>query len=403
MTDPYTPAALAAGRIRLAITRLLGQYPFHARVVERFRLEASEAVATMGVTATANGVRLLFSPSFVLGLPADQFGGALLHEVLHVVLGHLTIDAADYSDQWALTVALEASVNEFVREPLPAGVIRPEDFDLPPMESSPERYRRLERVTRRDAIGAPSAFVDGEPPGQPSVLDDHGLWAEAQEDLNATRAAIDDLIHEAALEGGGLPTELLRAAFPRIGSQAGNGVYVLTAKRQGGLPWQQLLRFYAGQILEPKPSYNRPPRRFPHLVGMVPGHRHSGVRAAVVAIIDTSGSISDDSLEAIDGELARLNRSHPVQVVEADCEVHRVFRYRGRLEQVNGRGGTDFGPALEPSFLRPLRPGLVIYFTDGHGPAPEERPAWPLIWCLLPGGLPPAPWGKVIHMAGANA
>lgn len=137
----YSSAQLAEGRIRQATARLLAKFPFYAYVLEQFKMIASPSVGTMGVTATREKVILLFNPEFVLRLPASQLGGVLLHEVLHVVLGHLTLDPANYPDQWALTVASEISVNEFVHEPLPPGAIRLEQFPrLPPLESTDERY-----------------------------------------------------------------------------------------------------------------------------------------------------------------------------------------------------------------------------------------------------------------------
>src|SRR5207253_2416458 len=104
-------------------------------------------------------------------------------------------------------------------------------------------------------------------------------------------------------------------------------------------------------------------------------------------------------LEQIDSELARLSRSASVHIVECDSAVQRVYPYRSRLETVQGRGGTDFRPALERTFLRPLQPDLIVCFTDGRGPAPEVGPPCPLIWCQTPGGERPAPWGRVIKMA----
>ena len=37
----------------------------------------------------------------------------------------------------------------------------------------------------------------------------------------------------------------------------------------------------------------------------------------------------------------------------------------------------------------------MVYFTDGFGPAPAEPPPVPVVWCLVPCGQPPAPWGRV--------
>jgi predicted metal-dependent peptidase len=86
-------------------------------------------------------------------------------------------------------------------------------------------------------------------------------------------------------------------------------------------------------------------------------------------------------------------------VVECDTKVQKVYRYRRRLQQVRGRGGTDFRPPLERAFLAKLRAELVIYFTDGDGEAPSKPPSCPLIWCLTEGGESPAAWGQVVRMA----
>jgi predicted metal-dependent peptidase len=403
MSSPYTSSHLATGLIKRACARLAGKYPFHARVLEKFTLVASNSLETMGVTAKNDRVTLLFNPEFTLSLKPDVLIGVLLHEVHHVVLGHLTLGPADYPDEWAFTVALEVSVNEFITEPLPSGVVLLEHFPmLPPMESSQQRYRRLERQTARMPISGPGgavmagAGVRKGAAGQGGVvIDDHSIWGDLSDD---TKQAIADLMQQAALEAGGMPVELLRACR-MAGTETLGNVSVLVGDRPGCLDWRQLLRRYTGRILQPGPTFTRPPRRFPDLVGVWPGQKRVDSRASVVAIIDTSGSITDEILEQIDGELYRLSRSHTVQVVECDCVVHRVYRYSGRLKMVQGRGGTDFHPPLAPAFLRPLHPDLIIYFSDGIGPAPGKGPKCPLIWCLTPDGEPPARWGRVIRMA----
>ena len=136
-----------------------------------------------------------------------------------------------------------------------------------------------------------------------------------------------------------MPRELLDALG--IGTMADEMEHALQGGRQGQLDWRRLSRHYLGQVLQPRPVFHRPPRRFPHLVGILPGQRYSTVRPSIVAVIDTSASITTEVLEEIDGELRRLNRTHIVQVVECDCEIKRVAPYYRRLELVTGRGGTD--------------------------------------------------------------
>jgi predicted metal-dependent peptidase len=116
-----------------------------------------------------------------------------------------------------------------------------------------------------------------------------------------------------------------------------------------------------------------------------------------MAVIDTSGSITPELLELINAELASLAGDYRVTVVECDVKIHRVYPYR-KIREVQGRGGTDFTPPFKPAFLRQHRPDLVIYFTDGFGPAPERAPRIPTIWCLTPIGERPCKWGRVIQM-----
>ena len=129
-----------------------------------------------------------------------------------------------------------------------------------------------------------------------------------------------------------------------------------------------------------------PPVGSPTWSASCQGNAAKAERPRVMAVIDTSGSITPELLESISAELALLARHHAVLVVECDAMVHAVYEYLGPLRAVHGRGGTDFRPPLVRNFLRKHRPDLVVYFTDGFGPAPEQGPQVPLAWCLVPGG-----------------
>lgn len=144
-------------------------------------------------------------------------------------------------------------------------------------------------------------------------------------------------------------------------------------------------------------TVSRPPRRFPDLVGIVPGKHRRGEPPKIMAVVDTSGSITPELLELIDAELRLLARHYAVVVVECDAEIHAVYDYRP-LGSVSGRGGTDFRPPFDREFLQKHRPDLVVYFTDGRGPAPDQKPGVRVVWCLVPGEEPPAEWGRVIRM-----
>ena len=65
----------------------------------------------------------------------------------------------------------------------------------------------------------------------------------------------------------------------------------------------------------------------------------------------------------------------------------------------SGGGGTSLIPPFEYVAANlDKNPECLIYFTDGFGPAPILPPDYPVIWVLLPEGVPPAKWGEVVYM-----
>lgn len=269
----------AGGRIRLAVERAASRYPFHAKVLERFAVRPRPAVGTMAVTAAGDDVLLLFNAGFVHSITLDELVGVLLHEVHHVVLGHVLADPAEFPDWWARVVAEEATANEFVAEPLPGTPILLAQFPgLLPMESTRRRYGRLRRHTQRFSLaglnGTAQVAAGAGAPGPGAVLDDHGVWAEALADRERAAAAVRAAVHDAAAEVGAeaVPANLRAAlAAMGVGRMAGDGRYALNGTGTGSLPWGRLLRRYAGRHLRPRPDFRRPPRRFPRLVEVVPG------------------------------------------------------------------------------------------------------------------------------------
>ncbi len=138
----------------------------------------------------------------------------------------------------------------------------------------------------------------------------------------------------------------------------------------------------------------------PDLIGILPAQCRLAIKPVVMAIIDTSDSMVVALLEIIDAELKRLARDYQVTIVECDAVVQTYYSYHGSLKVVHGRGGTDLRPPFEAQFLAKIRPDVIVYFTDGDGPAPDRPPLIPVVWCLTPFGFRPAAWGREIRMAG---
>jgi predicted metal-dependent peptidase len=190
--------------------------------------------------------------------------------------------------------------------------------------------------------------------------------------------------------------ELIEKA--RRGNAAGRALAAVHLAETATVPWQKVLRRFVGRQTFFQPSYLRPSRRFPELVGILPGSTRRPGKPRVLAVIDTSGSITDALLGQIARELASVGASREVVIVECDALIQRIYPFKGELRDVRGRGGTDLRPPFERAVLGKIRPDLVVYFTDGEGPAPVEAPRMPVLWCLTPGAKAPVTWGQSVWM-----
>jgi predicted metal-dependent peptidase len=161
-------------------------------------------------------------------------------------------------------------------------------------------------------------------------------------------------------------------------------------------------------------TYSRPCRRqavygfgpgrpiLPDMVQPVP-------RVAIA--VDTSGSMSPrelaDAVCEADGILKAIGASATFIACDATVGALREVRTRREvLAALVGGGGTDFRPVFEAvEKLRP-RPEVVVFATDGQGPAPARPPAGvKTVWLLVGRGAQKPwfptgtqPWGEFVEI-----
>lgn len=388
-----TSTIAAVNAIVAARRRLIHKYPFHARFAAQWALSELASIETVGVTIRSGTIHLLFNPAFVLSCSAPELGAVLLHEIHHLLFGHLWMKPSEYPDGRALVIAQEVSVNEFVREPFPLRPVLLADYpQLPPNEDTVRRYQRL--------------ASDSDQAEEPKTLDDHSQWADAGRSPTTSKAVVKVAVEETVTsmsdeEVGQIDEQTIDAVADLVaGNRSGSSIERIERIRssQQDLPWRQLLRDFVRQGGEPQPTFMRAPRRFPAMLGTVPGRTRRPNRASVMTIIDSSGSMGSRELALIAPEIELIASTNDVIVVECDAAIRRVYPFTSRLTTVEGRGGTDLRPPLEPAFLAKHRPAVVLFFTDGYGAAPEQRPRVPVLWCLTATGRRPAPWGRELRL-----
>ena len=113
----------------------------------------------------------------------------------------------------------------------------------------------------------------------------------------------------------------------------------------------------------------------------------------LIVAIDTSGSMSNETLERIMTEIFDIigSRMCEVTVIECDAKIQRVYKARSVKDisyDICGRGGTSFIPVIEYiNNHRQFRDAILIYFTDGVGDRSIPRPlTLKTMWVLRDAG-----------------
>ena len=337
-------------------------------------------------------VKLVVNPTFWESLSAEHRYGLIKHEVLHLVLRHLTMLPA-YANRPVFNIAADLVVNQYISPAqLPEGAItlatfkpleESHHFFLEPAQGVGYYYHQLLELLQNVAAGQGSGAVfatletwlqqtcEGAQKhrywGEFAALDSSALRIIEQFVKNATRQALRRVQPN---QRGHLPGGLLQELEAAIADPP-------------GVNWRRVLRLFASSSNSTflKSTIRRPSKRY----GVVPGIQLRRHHELVVAI-DTSGSVSTEDLGRFLQEIHHIWRQGArITVVECDTVIQRTYPYRGILPQlVVGRGGTLFDAPL--AWANAQRPDAVIYFTDGQAPAPQVAARMPVLWVITTNG-----------------
>jgi len=355
---------------------------------------------TMRIHKCDGIVTVEFAPDFVSGLSIRQTTAVLAHELNHLAFGHLAHSRDRYPHDLARTISEEVCANEWldVRDLPGAPVLLAHFPELSPGQSFQERYEILAALPLEDdprAAGLGEELKRRQQDAGTVSIADVRRMAEA---------AITDLGHPVATKG--IPGEMQRAIMRGIGAGSEAGDFTGLVHAAGGKPtvsWAAKLRRFLGDGSRIQPTYCRPSRRHPEMVGLVPGSETKPQNPRILLVLDSSGSMSDELLGEVLREIRGILPHSEAWLIQCDTKIHEMRRFdlneAAKPFQVRGRGGTDFRPALSPTILRKIRPGWIIFFTDGYGPAPETPPPCRIAW-VLGGRNPhvPADYGEVIKL-----
>jgi predicted metal-dependent peptidase len=376
--DPETQRLVSA-----SLVRMNARSPFFAALALFARFQASATIPT----AATDGRDIFINPRFFHTLSGAEQDGLLAHEVLHAALMHVTRRQQRDPKLW--NVAADIVINGMLARDgymLPQGGLRDEKLEH---LSAEEVYDLLQQKAEKielpqggaDLIGERPADADdgeGERPGEHGAETLRKYWEQAQQQA---QVGMEATVH------GEVPKEL-RREFNQLA--------------RSHLDWRSYLWRY---LVQTPTDFTGFDRRF---VGRgLYLETLAGESLRVNVCVDTSGSINRRHLDAFIAELRAILQAYPHihgNLYYADSRVHgpHPLTPHGPLPTPVGGGGTDFRPFFRAAAeaQEAWTPTLAVYLTDGNGPFPKERPDFPVLWVVTPGGraLEAFPFGEAVRL-----
>jgi predicted metal-dependent peptidase len=361
-----------------------------------------------GTMAVTRGGILLVDPRFVELCEVPQLGEVLTHELLHILRDHAgRSDQVSSVDRRRWNVAADCEINPNLwRTLLPGAPCMPEKYGLPNGLLAEEYYEKLPTVEITGSVcagacgsGSGGEKVDGEPNEEDSA-------ARSPSDLRRARQEVAAAtVEHSRRRPGSVPGSLLRWAEA-----------VLSPPK---VRWQDRLRKLVRvgvATARGKVDYTfvRPNRRTSCLVAAARSLGGAAVvlpalcgREPQIAVaVDTSGSMLEGDLRDAMSEVSGVLRASGTPAVFLACDSDlagppkQVRSAAEACRLLRGGGGTDFRPVFAEVERMRRRPDLLVFCTDGCGPAPESPPAGTsVVWVLVGADAKvPAPWGEHVFV-----
>lgn len=380
-------------------------------------LFAAQPVAAegLGTFAVDGAWRLYLDPARLVGgdrWDSPTAAGVLLHEV-----GHLIRDHAGRADllpvphhRLAWNLAGDAEINDDLlaaQVPLPEGVVTPAALGCDDGELAETYYAALLTQHNLPDDGGWGCGSGAGSPGLPGELPDtvgaQGGGGEpvSRADADLVRRRVAQAVRDAANSSmrGTVPAGMHRWAQGVLAPPVIGWDRVLSAAIRRGIADR------AGRV---NYTYRRPSRRqMPRIVR--PAMRAPEVGVSVV--VDTSGSMSQDDLDAALSEVGGVLRASGVardrlRLISCDAVAATSRRVRSvsAVELVGG-GGTDMRVGIAAAEAEHPAPDVVIVLTDGLTPWPDLPGRSHLICAVIsprqPAGTPE--WATTVHIPAGRA
>lgn len=373
-------------KVQKAIIYLLsGEGVFYASLLMQMQHRDGKDLPKDALAAVSvqNGrIVLYIDPPRLDKFSVEQVSRILEHECLHLVLEH--IGRMENRHPYVWNIATDLAVNSLIKGMDMGLLAGKEPFsDFTPNKSADFYYAMLRnKVDMKEVTfnADGSVTVKDSRTGKTETLHptgDHKDWEKTTGGAadSLTKEVIKQAVAEAASQAkqaGKWPAGIKELVDELLGKETVN--------------WKQLLRQYIGNKVRAgsKHSWKRESKRF----GVLQKGKLKNRMIRLGIGIDTSGSVSSEELQEFMAEIKGIMGSYKtdITIVECDAAVQKTYTLKKHMKvdpKFKGRGGTDFRPVFEHFMSNKVKqkPELLIFFTDGEGPAPDKE-VLKTVWVL---------------------
>ncbi|WP_448377038.1 vWA domain-containing protein [Fervidobacterium sp.] len=352
-------------KLRKALDNLIRTNAFYGYIIMGSKFKEGN-VKNITLSLTRNGDLLfVYNPVSIAAKSLVMIEGLLLHELMHFINRHYLIKPKDKRDRAIWELAKDAAINQFIPQldafSIPLNVLIEEghgtDNDIifagPPLD-----------MLNRTAEEYHDYIID-----EFMKRWNFDIEALAQKLPNDTEM-ISELPVEMIVE---ITEQKIGKAFNLFGGELPSGVKqnIELSLQKPVINWEVAVRRFTGlsQRGEKYSTPLRPNRRYDDQ----PGWRYV-YNPKLCVIIDTSGSILDEEINAFMSEIESIARQGiTLKVIQVDKSVTFIGDYKAggwKNFEVYGGGETDLQPAVDIAENQFRSEGIII-FTDGYVDLPK--------------------------------
>lgn len=432
---------------------------FYGHLASSLERVAKPGLGTMAVGIRNGRAAFFYDPTFVDGITLKAALFALEHEMLHLILDHIPRylellatcrdDIERIKARAVYNIGMDCSINTLLRnhegfgeiqqylqdrikemhpdapEDPKNGLVLPEKFGLP-LEGSFEFYQwqLMQKVEVKEIAGRLLGGTNHEmwtqsddpsTPGGKGQNEDGGNNGGEPGDMIFDGSTFKDMSPEELLSQAHRVRDQLKQTLRSVvrsmggigrGTLPGGTEEWLTEYlRDPVIPWWEVFTTHArmSRTSKHRRSVSLPNRALLALseedqrIIPTPG-RSRDKTWRIFLYVDTSGSMSTESLEIINSELEHMlavDDNMEIRYMQGDCVTQLdVLLHTGDTipREAVGRGGTDFDAYFihmnQYAQDAQTAPDLVIVYTDGYAPSVDKENRLPsdipVLWLVTP-------------------